>query len=156
MADDTSSESTENQPATDEAPAAKTEIDWKAKSRDWEARAKANNKAAEELAALKQAQMSEQERLSAQLTEAQSAAETARTEALRLRVAVRHSISDEDAELFLTGSDEATLTRQAERLASRESDRKKNGNRVPNEGRNTSAPEDENRQFMAGLFGGGA
>jgi len=104
--------------AVDEA--AKPEIDWKAKAREWESRAKANKTAADELAALKQSQMSEQERLAAQLTEAQQAAEVARAEALRYRVATKFRIADEDAELFLTGRDEETLTRQAERLAARQ------------------------------------
>jgi hypothetical protein len=44
----------------------------------------------------------------------------ARAEALRLRVASKFGIGDEDADLFLTGSDEETLTKQAERLAARE------------------------------------
>lgn len=55
--------------------------------------------------------------------EASKAAEqerdAAKAESLRLRTAIRHGISDEDAELFLTGTDEETLTRQAERLADR-------------------------------------
>lgn len=154
MADDTTTESTENQQATDEAPAAKTEVDWKAKAREWENRAKANKTAADELASLKAAQMTEQERLTAQLQEATSAAETARTEALRLRIAVRHGVSDEDAELFLTASDEATLTKQAERLASREADRRKNGNHVAREGTNNSTPPaDERRAFADFLTG---
>jgi hypothetical protein len=107
---------TEGQEAPTEA-AEKPDIDWKAKSREWERRAKENKSAAEELAQLKQSQMSDQERLTAQLTEAQQAAEAARAEALRYRIAVRHGINDEDAETFLTGRDEETLTRQAERLA---------------------------------------
>ena len=152
MADDTTTESTENQQATDEASAAKTEVDWKAKAREWENRAKANKTAAEELASLKAAQMTEQERLTAQLQEATSAAETARTEALRLRIAVRHGVSDEDAELFLTASDEATLTKQAERLASRETDRRKGGNHVAREGTTQTTPENEKRQFAGDLF----
>lgn len=154
MADDTPTESTDQQ-APDSTNEVKPEIDWKAKAREWETRAKANKTAADELASLKAAQMTEQERLTAQLTEVTQQAETARTEALRLRIAVRHGVSDEDAELFLTGTDEETLTRQAQRLASREQDRLKGGNRVPNEGRHTSAPEDESRQFVGGLFGGG-
>jgi signal transduction histidine kinase len=40
----------------------------------------------------------------------------AEAEAMRWRIAARHGISDEDAELFLTGSDEDTLARQAERF----------------------------------------
>ena len=45
--------------------------------------------------------------------------DAARLEALRFKVASKHGISDEDAELYLTASDEQTLTRQAEGLAKR-------------------------------------
>jgi len=68
-------------------PTAKVEIDWKAKAREWESKAKANKTAADELASLKASQMSEQERLTAQLAELQKANEQARLEAMRYRVA---------------------------------------------------------------------
>jgi len=67
---------------------------------------------------IKKSQMSDLEKAQATAQEHQQAAEQARAEALRWRIAAKHGISDEDAETFLTGSDEATLTRQAERLAS--------------------------------------
>ncbi|WP_377324742.1 hypothetical protein ACFJIY_07625 [Pimelobacter simplex] len=51
--------------------------------------------------------------------EAQEVAAKATTDALRFRVAAKHGISDDDADLFLTGSDEATLARQAARLVER-------------------------------------
>jgi hypothetical protein len=73
-------------------------------------------------------------------------------EALRRRVQAAHGISDEDADLFLTGTDEETLTAQAKRLAARESERKQNGNVVPREGNNPSAPDDEMRSFTRNLF----
>lgn len=66
---------------------------------------------------IEQAQMSDLERAQAQAQEYQEAATKAATEALRWRVAAKHGISDEDAETFLTGTDEDTITRQAERLA---------------------------------------
>lgn len=66
---------------------------------------------------IKRSQMSDLEKAQALAQEQQQAAEQARAEALRWRIAAKHGISDEDAETFLTGSDEATLTRQAERLA---------------------------------------
>ena len=40
--------------------------------------------------------------------------------AMRLRIATEHSISAADADLFLNGTDEETLTRQAEALAQRQ------------------------------------
>jgi len=66
---------------------------------------------------IKKSQMSDLEKAQAVAQEFQQAADKANAEALRWRIAAKHGISDEDAETFLTGSDEATLTRQAERLS---------------------------------------
>jgi len=85
------------------------------------ARAKAAEDAAKSLQSqldeIKRSQMSDLEKAQTLAQEQQQAAETARAEALRWRIAAKHGISDEDAETFLTGSDEATLTRQAQRLS---------------------------------------
>ena len=75
-------------------------------------------------------------------------------EALKRRVQAAHGIADEDADLFLTGTDEETLTAQAKRLADRESERKKHGNHVPREGNNPpSGKADPMREFTRDLFG---
>ena len=80
--------------------------------------------------------------------------ETTKHEALKRRVQARHGISDEDADLFLTGTDETTLTTQAKRLADRDADRKKAGNRAPLQGRTpTQGAADPMRDFTRGLFG---
>ncbi len=70
--------------------------DWEAKynemkqhSREWERKAKANKEAADELAALKESQMSEQERLQKQLDEA-----TARANALQAEKDRRQWVDD--------------------------------------------------------------
>lgn len=84
------------------------------------AREAAEKSAAELKAQLDQieaANLSELEKAQKQSKEFQEQAATAATEALRWRTAAKFGISDEDAETFLTGSDEATITRQAERLA---------------------------------------
>jgi hypothetical protein len=81
--------------------------------------------------------------------------QTSQHEALKRRVQARHGISDDDADLFLTGTDEDTLTAQAERLAAREAERKQNGNHVPREG-NNPAPgtgSTEESQLARSLFG---
>lgn len=65
----------------------------------------------------KKSQMSDLEKAQTSAQEFQKAAEKATADALRWRIAAKHGISDEDAETFLTGNDEATLTRQAERLS---------------------------------------
>lgn len=49
-----------------------TETDWKAEARKWEARAKANRDAAAELEAIKEAQMSEAEKLQKRAEEAEA------------------------------------------------------------------------------------
>ena len=91
----------------------------KALAAEREAR-KAAEKAASELAAqLKQienAKLSDLELAQQAAKEYEQAAAKASAEALRWRIAARHGIGDEDAETFLTGADEETLTRQAERL----------------------------------------
>lgn len=79
--------------------------------------------------------------------------ESTRTTALRSRVQAKFGISDEDADLFLTATDEASLTKQAERLAEHTSDRKKNGNRDPFAGRTPNGSgSDPMREFARGLF----
>jgi hypothetical protein len=86
-------------------------------------RANAAEKAAAELKAkldqIEAANMSDLERAQKEAAEAKDAAAKATAEALRFRVAAQHGISDEDAELFLTGNDLDTLTRQATRLKDR-------------------------------------
>ena len=61
-------------------------------------------------------------------------------------------ISDEDADLFLTGTDEDSLTAQAKRLAAREDERKKKNNVSPREGTHQSPQTDEMREFTRNLF----
>jgi hypothetical protein len=78
--------------------------------------------------------------------------ETTRREALRRRVQAAHGIADEDADLFLTGTDEATLTAQAQRLAARDTERKSNNNHAPREGINPQTAGDPMREFARGLF----
>lgn len=80
----------------------------------------------------------------------------AEARALRSDIATKHGISAEDRDLFLTGSDEATLTAQAKRLAERIADQKKNGNRAPKEGTNTNSGniDSDVRTFARNLFGG--
>jgi hypothetical protein len=79
----------------------------------------------------------------------------AEARAIRSDIAAKHGISAEDRDLFLTGTDEATLTAQAERLAARDADRKKNGNVAPKEGTTTTTggPSKDVREFTRNLFG---
>ena len=87
------------------------------------------------------------------VTELEKSLEAANREALRRRVQAAHGISDEDADLFLTGTDEESLTAQAKRLAAREDERKKKNNVSPREGTNPNGGgTDEMREFTRGLF----
>jgi len=81
------------------------------------AEAKENRLKATELDEVKRSQMSDLEKAQTTAQEFQKAAEKATADALRWRIAAKHGISDDDAETFLTGNDEASLTRQAERLS---------------------------------------
>lgn len=87
------------------------------------------------------------------LAELEKRYEEAETRATRASIASEYGISAEDRDLFLTGSDEETLTAQAKRLADRESERKKRNNHVPNEGSNPSPPSDDRRDFVRRLTG---
>jgi hypothetical protein len=90
-----------------------------------------------------------------QIADLQKKIQATEHEVLRRRVQAKHGISDEDASLLLTATDEDTLTAQAKRLAERESDRKKQGNRVAGEGRNHAAKSDDGRETVRSLFGNG-
>ena len=103
--------------------------------------------------------------LEQRLAEVEGKLTATQTDALRTRIAAKFGISSEkgadgeasDADLFLTGTDESTLTAQAQRLAARQSDSKKQGNVAPNEGgtKNIGKPEEqEARDFVGNLFGG--
>lgn len=106
--------------------------------------------------ALQESSKSETQRLTEQiqkLTEAQARSDAA---ALRYRIAAAHGVTNEDADLFLTGNDEDTITAQAKRLADRDKAAKKGGPVVPGEGTTPSAntADAEARAFLRSLTGG--
>ena len=103
---------------------------------------------------IEKANQTEAEKAQARIAELETEMQSVRLDSLRRKVAGEHQITDQDdIDLFLTGTDEETLTRQAQRLADREADRKKTGNRVPREGRTSSTSgDDEVREFARGLF----
>jgi hypothetical protein len=94
----------------------KSDVDhWKAEARKWEARAKENLGASDELTKTTE----KLEKVSKELAEQKKATETAQAELKRYKVAQKYGISDDLTELFLTGSDEETLERQAKALSDR-------------------------------------
>lgn len=105
---------------------------------------------------LQAANQTEAEKSAARIAELESEMTGLRTQSLRLRVATDHGITDaDDIDLFLTGADEETLTKQAKRLADRSADRTKNGNHVPREGHPPTSTEGEGLQTVRSLFSGG-
>jgi hypothetical protein len=131
--------------------------DWKAKyeealehSRKWEGRAKENKARADAL----EAGQTDAEKLANDLATLREELGAAKRSALVSRVQATHGISDEDAALFLTGTDEDTLTKQAARLAERTVDHKKQGNVAPKEGdsKTSGADDTEMREFARNLF----
>jgi hypothetical protein len=109
---------------------------------------------AERLDKIEEANKSQTERLQEQAAKAFADAENARAELLRYQVASAHGITDtDDIDLFLTGKDEGTLKRQAERLAARteEASKPRSPRPDPNQGRNRAAsvtPADEFASFL--------
>lgn len=110
---------------------------------------------AAELDKIRQASQTEAEKTAEQIAKLTAELGETRATAMRSRVQAKFGISDEDAALFLTATDEATLTKQAERLAAHEADRKKNGNRAPLQGRTPTpgAKDDPMRDLVHELFG---
>jgi hypothetical protein len=108
------------EPAADPAPQT-FDADYVANLRRENARyrtdAKANADAAKELAALKEAQKTEAEKTADRIKALEDAVQTSTIDALRSRIAAKNGIDPEDAALLLTGTDEETITAQAERLA---------------------------------------
>lgn len=169
-----SSASGDTPPATEFKPiTTPSELDAFLKDRVARAERKATEKYADykdlkakaaKLDEIEQANLSELEKANGRITTAESERDTAKAEALRLRIAVTHGISLDDADLFLTGTDEETLTAQAKRLSDRaaeqanaEAERKKKNPIVPKEGTSTktgTTTEEDDREFARSFFGG--
>lgn len=107
---------------------------------------------------LEKANQTEAQKSAERLATLERELETTRTDALRAKVQAKFSISDEDAELFLTATDADTLTKQAERLAAHNAETKRSGGRAPLQGRSPSpanGKDGDEREFVTNLFGGG-
>lgn len=153
-AETTETDATATEQATTEQQNPAETVDfWKQKAREQEKRAKENASAAKRLAEIEEAQKSEAEKAADRIRQLEGEAEQARRDALRFKVASKYGIGDEDADLFLTASDEETLVKQAERLAARTSESKKQGNVVPREGTSTTSVEGDERELVRNLFG---
>ena len=89
-------------------------------------------------------------------TEATKRAEQAEIRALRAEIATEHGISKADADLFLTGSDAESLTRQAVALAEKNSATPRTPLPDPSQGRGTDVSLNADAAFARSLFGAGA
>ena len=104
---------------------------------------------------IEQANQTEAEKAAKKLAELEAELNNTRRDSLRLKIASANGITDaDDIELFLTGSDEETLTKQAKRLAERTADRKKT-HVVPGEGKTptTASGDADRRAFVRQLTG---
>lgn len=95
---------------------AKPEIDWKAEARKHEQRAKDNAAAAAELAALKESQKTESQKLADRVAAAEQERDAARLEALRVKVGAAKKLPADVVDL-LKGETEEELAAHADRLA---------------------------------------
>ena len=100
-----------------------------------------------------QANQTESEKAARRIADLEAELTNTRRESLRISIASANGITDaDDIELFLTGTDEETLTKQAKRLAERTADRKKTANRVPREGETSTPGDNDERVFAQKLF----
>ena len=129
------------------------EIDWKAKARDWEKRAKDNKSAADRLAELEAANLSESEKVAKRLAQAEQEAAEAKAEATRYKIATESKLSAEDAALLEHVTSEDGMRLIAQRLAGAESDKKKQGLHVPGEGTSPASAESDELRTARALFG---
>ena len=133
---------------------AKVETDWKAEARKWEDLAKKNKSAAEQLAAIEEANKTEAQKAAEREAAALKRATEAEAKVTRRELALEHKLSKEDAALLDGITDEAAMKALAARLAGAESDRKKQGNVAPREGSNPNpVKSDDMRSFANELFG---
>jgi hypothetical protein len=115
--------------------------------KDLKAKAEAFDKAKAE-------NQTEAEKTTARLAELERELGNSRAQSMRLRVAAENGITEaDDIRLFLTGTDEETLTEQAKRLTERDADRKRKPPHVPREGGNSTSVDSDERQLARELFG---
>ena len=115
---------------------------------------------AQRLDELEQQTKTTEQQTAERLAKMEAAIESSTVEALRMRIANRFGVTEDDAELFLTATDAEGLEKQAKRLAERNGDveakAKRGRNHVPAEGTNNGTPaENADRKFVREVFAGG-
>ena len=145
-----STEPAQAQESTTESP--QVEIDWKAKAREWERRAKENKTAAEELAAIKAANLTAEERANERLAAAEKAAADAEARALRREIAIEHRLGKDDAALLDNLTDEDTMRALAARLAPSEETGPRQPKPDANQGRSGAAGPKSTAESFSDFF----
>lgn len=115
------------EPSTEEtfkAPATQEDLDRIVQARLAKERAKYSDyeslkTAAQKLADIEESAKSDLEKAIARAEAAEAKLTKTEFDSMKARVAAKFQLEDEDVEMFLTGSDEESLTKQAERLASK-------------------------------------
>lgn len=116
--------------------------------------AKANADAATRLAAIEEAKKTEEQKAADRLAAVEAKATEAERRALRFEIASEFKLSPEDAKALEHVPSESGMREVAERLAARDAESKRTGNRVPREGSTPSAPKDNPLSAYArGVFG---
>lgn len=129
------------------------------KRQELEKRLEALEPLAKKAQEIEDAQKSEIQRAAEATAAAEARAAKAEAEALRYRIATKHRISDEDAELWLTAADEDLLIKQAERfvaLTGAQEQPKPQQQPDPSQGARPSRPKnpwDEGRKRAQARFG---
>ena len=110
---------------------------------------------AQKLDEIEDAQKTQAQKDADRIAELESKVAETTVAALRFKVASKFGINDEDADLFLTGSDEETITKQAERLAAKQEDagKPRAPKPDPNQGRSSSGSPSTADQFAASVSG---
>lgn len=161
MSEATGNETTPETPAQ-ETPAkdetqepAKAETDWQAEARKWERRAKDNKSAADELAKVRENQMTEAEKAEARVKTAEERVRDLEAANARKDVAIEHRLDPDDAELLNDLTDVDAMRRLASRLQAAANDAAGPHSPRPdkNQGRSSSGPATTADQFAAALGG---
>jgi hypothetical protein len=121
--DNTEATASDTETTQETAQETESEFDWKAAARKWETRAKEHKSALDALEANKAALETQLSALTEEAGTKEAAAnaalEKANLELLRLKVRAKYGLTEDEQELFLTGSDEETLDKQGEALSKR-------------------------------------
>lgn len=108
---------------------------------------------AEQFDQLSESKKSDEQKTNERITALESELAAAKFAADRARIQARYSISDDDADLFLTATDAEKLEAQAKALADRVADRKKNGPVVPaQKGNEIGGGSDPMREMARQVF----